>query len=74
MPKPKALTIKRLEEDKAGFETLLVEQKRILAETEATILRLEGARIYVGNTIERLQKERSPEEVKDAPASGEPNP
>lgn len=69
MPRPKALTIKRLEEDKVGFGQLIAQQRQILITTEATILRLEGAHTYVSNNLKRLQEEQSPEEVKDATPS-----
>ena len=70
MAKPKALTIKELENDKAGFEQLIAQQRQVLVNTEAAILRLEGAHVYVSNNLKRLQqKEQPPEEVKDAPTS-----
>jgi len=66
MAEPKVITIKELEDDKAGLGKMLEEQRLLFANTQATILRLEGAHVYVSNNLKRLQEEQE-KEGKDAP-------
>lgn len=60
-----SMTIEELEKDKAGFEKMLAEQRQILANTQVTILRLEGAHVYVSNNIKRLKEGQEAQEAKE---------
>jgi len=60
------LTIEELKTDKAGFEKMLAEQRQLLATTQTTILRLEGAHVYVTTNLERLLKEQEEKKEQEA--------
>jgi len=52
----KQLTQNTLKQDRLKFETLLGEQRQLLANAQTTILRIEGVLTYINQNIEFMEK------------------
>lgn len=59
----KQVTLNTLKQDKLKFETMLGEQRQLLANAQTTILRLEGVLVYINQNIGFMGK--PPEESKE---------
>lgn len=60
------IDIKKLEQDKEGFENLLAEQHQRLEDAQAIILRVEGILGYIAGLIEQTNiPEPPPEKSKE---------
>jgi len=56
--------LKQLEKDQQDLKDALSEQEEIVANAQATILRLEGAIVYITKFIEHIREKR-PKETKE---------
>lgn len=57
--------LKQLKKDKQDLEEAFSEQQEIIANAQATILRLEGALVYLTKLIEHLEEKKKPKEDKE---------
>ena len=60
-----ASVVRQLKRDEQDLREALSEQEEIIANTQATILRLDGALTYVTKLIEHLAEQKKPKEDKE---------
>ena len=60
-----ASVVRQLKRDEQDLREALSEQEEIIANTQATILRLDGALTYVTKLIEHLEEQKKPKEDKE---------
>ena len=56
--------LRQLKKDQQDLKEALSEQEGIVANAQATILRIEGASVYVTRFIEHIEEKKAKEEVK----------
>ena len=57
--------LRQLKKDNQDLKEALSEQEGIIATTQATILRLDGAITYVTKLIEYIEEQKKPKEKKE---------
>lgn len=54
----KTLTVKKLGQDKQKIEQLIMREQKLLMDTQAHILRLQGALNYINDNIKEVDDDR----------------